>query len=162
MRKRTKKKGENILTSVEFWRRGVSRGSTRKRDECTKKRQMLKEVGDELNSGKKGGWGREPENGCSVPSSVMSWTSRFPHCKTLCMFLCIPPLNGCSRPGASCHVMWWMINYDLTIHFNQEKEIKDKHVKKKKVFFLERLKSVNVVKVGVVSLARKLKVTPLC
>lgn len=53
-----------------------------------------------------------------------------------------------------------MINYDLTIHFNQEKEIKDKHVKKKKKsFFLERLKSVNVVKTGVVSLAPRLKVT---
>lgn len=55
----------------------------------------------------------------------------FPHCKTLCMFPCIPPVNGCSRPGASCHVMWWMTNYDLTIHFNQEKWIKDKYTKKK-------------------------------
>lgn len=54
----------------------------------------------------------------------------FPHCKTLCMFPCIPPVNGCSRPGASCHVMWWMTNYDLTIHFNQEKWIKDKYTKK--------------------------------
>lgn len=34
-----------------------------------------------------------------------------------------------------------MINYDLTIHFNQEKEIKDKHVKKKKkVFFFGTIK----------------------
>lgn len=55
----------------------------------------------------------------------------FPHCKTLCMFPCIPPVNGCSRPGASCHVMWWMTNYDLTIHFNQEKWIKDKYTNKR-------------------------------
>lgn len=31
--------------------------------------------------------------------------------------------------------MWWMINYDLTIHLNQEKWIKDKHVEKETAFF---------------------------
>lgn len=66
------------------------------------------------------------------------------------MFPCIPPVNGCSRPGASCHVMWWMINYDLTIHLNQEKWIKDKHVEKETAFFgLEWLKRVKVVKFDV-------------
>lgn len=61
---------------------------------------------------------------CSIHCKCNELNFLFPHCKTLCMFPCIPPVNGCSRPGASCHVMWWMTNYDLTIHFNQEKWIK--------------------------------------
>lgn len=42
---------------------------------------------------------------CSIHCKCNELNFLFPHCKTLCMFPCIPPVNGCSRPGASCHVM---------------------------------------------------------